>query len=411
MRIFCIFFHPEKKTAWLGGAEKRFFEFLKFLDKGYSNVEVLVFEPAASLFKNELKNIKIFTIGRPCKICSQSLLLNYLSWILWGFKALTYSIQAFFREKPDLILSPNNTLPNFLPAFLAKLLFRKPLCVVVHHFDFTLQKEMSEGFSPTKFFRRYRKIGYSFLASFFKAFASFLVASLLKEANKIISVSNFSAKILRMCGVKKEKILVSGNGINFSEITKFCRSFNRKFFDGIFVGRISPEKGVYDLIAAWRIVASKRKEACLAIVGEGPELENLKVKIQDLGLEDNVKIFGGLPDREMYKILCRSKIFVFPSRFEGWGLAVAEALACGLPVVCYEIPALREVFGRCKSVFFVSQFDSRAFAEKILQILEGFDVEVFRESSQKFARKFDWEKVFVKELKFLQKLVEKIGDK
>ena len=411
MRIFCIFFHPEKKTAWLGGAEKRFFEFLKFLDKGYSNVEVLVFEPAASLFKNELKNIKIFTIGRPCKICSQSLLLNYLSWILWGFKALTYSIQAFFREKPDLILSPNNTLPNFLPAFLAKLLFRKPLCVVVHHFDFTLQKEMSEGFSPTKFFRRYRKIGYSFSASFFKAFASFLVASLLKEADKIISVSNFSAKILRMCGVKKEKILVSGNGINFSEITKFCRSFNRKFFDGIFVGRISPEKGVYDLIAAWRIVASKRGEACLAVVGEGPELENLKVKIQDLGLEDNVKIFGGLPDREMYKILCRSKIFVFPSRFEGWGLAVAEALACGLPVVCYEIPALREVFGRCKSVFFVSQFDSRAFAEKILQILEGFDVEVFRESSQKFARKFDWEKVFVKELKFLQKLVEKIGDK
>ena len=411
MRIFCIFFHPEKKTTWLGGAEKRFFEFLKFLDKCYSNVEVLVFEPAASLFKNELKNIKIFTIGRPCKICSQSLLLNYLSWTLWGFKALIYSIQAFFREKPDLILSPNNTLPNFLPAFLAKLLFRKPLCVVVHHFDFTLQKEMSEGFSPTKFFRRYRKIGYSFLASFFKAFASFLVASLLKEANKIISVSNFSAKILRMCGVKKEKILVSGNGINFSEITKFCRSFNRKFFDGIFVGRISQEKGVYDLIAAWRIVASKRREACLAIVGEGPELENLKVKIQDLGLEDNVKFFGGLPDREMYKILCRSKIFVFPSRFEGWGLAVAEALACGLPVVCYEIPALREVFGRCKSVFFVSQFDSRAFAEKILQILEGFDVEVFRESSQKFARKFDWEKVFVKELKVLQKLVEKIGDK
>jgi len=56
-------------------------------------------------------------------------------------------------------------------------------------------------------------------------------------------------------------------------------------------------------------------------------------------------------------------------------LAVAEALACGLPIVCYEIPALKEVFGGCKSVFFVSQFNSKVLAEKVLQILESFDAE------------------------------------
>ena len=56
-------------------------------------------------------------------------------------------------------------------------------------------------------------------------------------------------------------------------------------------------------------------------------------------------------------------------------MAVAEALACGLPIVCYEIPALKEVFGGCKSVFFVSQFNSKVLAEKVLQILESFDAE------------------------------------
>jgi len=96
----------------------------------------------------------------------------------------------------------------------------------------------------------------------------------------------------------------------------------------------------------------------LAVIGEGPELENLKFKVQELGFECNVKVFGGVPDHKMYKILCESKIFIFPSRFEGWGLAVAEALACSLPVVCYKIPALKEVFGGCKSVFFVSEFSS-----------------------------------------------------
>ena len=73
-------------------------------------------------------------------------------------------------------------------------------------------------------------------------------------------------------------------------------------------------------------------------------------------------------------------------------MAVAEALACGLPIVCYEIPALKEVFGGCKSVFFVSQFNSKVLAEKVLQILESFDAEKFRETSKRFVEKFDWEK-------------------
>ena len=409
MRIFSIFFHPERKTVWLGGAEKRFLEFLKFVDRGDFGVEVLVFEPKPSFLNFRLKRTRVFSVERPWRVRSQSLLLDYLSWIIWDFKALVYSIPVFFREKPDLILSPNNTLPNLLSAFLAKLLFRKPLCVVVHHFDFVYEKEISEDFSLTGFFRRYRKIGYSFSIATLKALASFLTVSFLKRAERIISVSKFSAKIPKIIGIRKEHVLVSGNGVNFFRISRFCRNFSRKKFDGAFVGRISLEKGIYDLIDAWRIIVSKRRNARLAVVGEGPELENLKFKVQELGLERNVKVFGGVPDREMYKILCESKIFIFPSRFEGWGLAVAEALACGLPVVCYKIPALKEVFGGCKSVFFVSEFSSEVLAEKILQILENFNAKKFREISRRFVRGFGWEKFFMKELRFLQQFLKENG--
>ena len=402
MRIFSIFFHPERKTVWLGGAEKRFLEFLKFVDRGDFGVEVLVFEPKPSFLNFRLKRTRVFSVERSWRIRSQSLLLDYLSWIIWDFKALVYSIPVFFREKPDLILSPNNTLPNLLSAFLVKLLFRKPLCVVVHHFDFVYEKEISKDFSLTGFFRRYRKIGYSFSIATLKALASFLTVSLLKKAERIISVSKFSAKVPQILRIRKENVLVSGNGVDFHDISKFYRESGKKVFDGVFVGRVSLEKGIYDLVDAWRIIVSKWKRARLAIVGEGPELENLKTRIRSYGLEGNIVVFGGLPDREMYRILCKSKVFIFPSRFEGWGLAVAEALACGLPVVCYKIPALEEVFGKCKSVFFVSEFNPEALANKVLQVLENFYVKKFRRISRAFAKNFVWDKIFEKDLAFLE---------
>ncbi|RLI21076.1 hypothetical protein DRO54_04675 [Candidatus Bathyarchaeota archaeon] len=405
MRIFSLFFHPERKTTFLGGAEKRFLKFLEFLNSGDYEIKVLVLEFRPSLISGELKKVEVLTVDKPFRICSSNLMLNYFSWILWGFKAVIRSLPAFFRIKPDLILSPNNTLPSLFPAFLIKLVFRKPLCVVVHHFDFTSQDEIQvENFLPTKFFRKYQNIGYSFSTAIFKALASFLAISILRKANKIISVSKFSAKTLLLFGFRKENVLVSGNGVDFHDISKFYRESGKKVFDGVFVGRVSLEKGIYDLVDAWRIIVSKWKRARLAIVGEGPELENLKTRIRSYGLEGNIVVFGGLSDREMYRILCKSKVFIFPSRFEGWGLAVSEALACGLPVVCYKIPALEEVFGKCKSVFFVSKFDSEALARKIVQILENFDKKSFGRISRNFAKNFVWEKIFEKDLTFLRKI-------
>ena len=407
MRIFSIFFHPDRKITFLGGAEKRFLRFLKFLCNGEFKVKVLVLEPEPRLLNRESDSFRVFSLSKPFKVDSSSLLLDYLSWILWSFKAAVFSIPIFVREKPDLILSPNNTLPNILPAFLIKLLFRKPLYIVVHHFDITSHEK--GNFSLVKFVKNYRKIGYSLSASFFKALAFILAISLLKKADKFISVSEFTARWLQELGAKRRDILVSGNGVDLKKISSFCQNLHSKVFDGVFVGRISSEKGIYSLVDAWRIVVSRWQGAHLAIVGEGPELETLKKKIQDLKLERNVMVFGGLPDEKMYKVLSRSKIFIFPSLFEGWGLAVAEALACGLPVVCYEIPALKEVFGECKSVFFISQFNSKVLAEKVLRILESFDAEKFRETSRRFVRKFDWEKIFLKELNFLQRSLKEIG--
>jgi len=409
LRIFSIFFHPSRKTTFLGGAERRFFDFLKFLDETGIKVTVVCPEYTVNLSG---KNIKKIVVKRLFHIKSSSLMLNYLEWILWSIKAVIFSLSPVLKGEFDTIFSPNNTLPNIFPAFFLKFSCRKPLCVTVHHFDMTILEGTSEKhFTPSmiNFFKIYRKVGYSFLISFVKALASKLMFEMLRKADLLISVSRFTASILKRNRVAGEKIFVSGNGIDFEKIFSFCKYPGEKLFDGVFVGRISFEKGIYDLVDAWRKIVLKRKNACLAIIGEGPELKNLKAKIQDLKLERNIFVYGGLPDEKMYKIVCKSKVFVFPSRFEGWGLAVAEALACGLPGICYEIPALKEVFGACKSVFFVSKFNSEVLAEKILEILENFDAEKFRKISLNFVKKFDKRRIFENDLNFILSGLKNLG--
>ncbi|MCD6445585.1 glycosyltransferase, partial [Candidatus Bathyarchaeota archaeon] len=85
-----------------------------------------------------------------------------------------------------------------------------------------------------------------------------------------------------------------------------------------------------------------------------------------------------------------SKIFIFPSVFEGWGIAVAEALACGLLVIAYNIPALKENFGSCESVFLVPVGNLEKMIHTTLSLL-NLTEEKFKELSEvskKHVKKF-----------------------
>jgi glycosyltransferase involved in cell wall biosynthesis len=100
-----------------------------------------------------------------------------------------------------------------------------------------------------------------------------------------------------------------------------------------------------------------------------------------------------------------SKVFIFPSVFEGWGIAVAEALACGLPVVAYDIPALKENFGDCRSVFLVPVKNLEEMVMRILNILNMSEKNLCKlgSFSEEYSKQFVWEEVTKKDLAFLKK--------
>ena len=105
------------------------------------------------------------------------------------------------------------------------------------------------------------------------------------------------------------------------------------------MGRLSPTKGVLQLPSIMSHVVKNSRKAKLAIVGFG-EIETIvkiEASINDLGLNDSIKVIGGVSDREKFAMLKTAKVLVFPSFEEGFGLIILEALACDCSIVCWDL--------------------------------------------------------------------------
>lgn len=398
IRILSVFFHPNPSVSAVGGAEKRFIETLKiFREKG---VKITVVEPDQGLLSCSSINCEIRRLSGPFRYSGNAWFGIYVEWILWTLKAWVRCVGIVHSGMYDLILTPNDTLPNLIPAYFAHLASHLPLCVVTHCAE--LQSRDSD-LNFFMVFRAYRKVGYDKLTSLLKTLAFFAVLALLKRSDACIAVSNSTAKVLVKMGLPRNRVHVSGNAVDLSYINSF-RYEGDKLHDGVFVGRISKEKGVFCLVEAWRKIVQVRRNAQLLIIGSGPEIDNVIRSVKNHDLEKNVIVKGYCSDKEMYTLMKASKTFVLPSVFEGWGLAVAEALTCGLPVICYDIPALREIFGGCGSVFFIPAGDVDSLASTVLEVLAISETARLAETSTTYVKRFDWKRVARKDLQIVSKL-------
>ena len=396
-RVLTIFFHPNSSVTAMGGAEKRFAETLKFLSRK-NNLKITVLETAPSVLDPKINCQKILL---PSRFQAKGWIGNYVSWILWMIEASARSFSIGQTAKPHLIFVPNNTLPNLVSGCVTSFVLQKPLCVVAHHLDMPFIGGAKR--KDRSLYSCYRSIRYGRLVSLAKALSFYLSIPFLKKASRIVTVSNFTAKTLANNGVPENKIMVSGNAVDAGSISRTKPYFRTKIFDGVFVGRLSKEKGIFDLLRVWRNIVKARKNARLLIIGSGLEFNSVRERIALHGLENKVLLRKRCSDKELYGLLKSSKVFIFPSLFEGWGIAVAEALACGLPVVAYDIPALREVFGKCKSVFLIPVKNLDGMTSTVLDILNAKENEKneLRSYSKSFSKQFIWKRVAERDMELL----------
>jgi glycosyltransferase involved in cell wall biosynthesis len=115
---------------------------------------------------------------------------------------------------------------------------------------------------------------------------------------------------------------------------------------------------------------------------------------------------GFVSEEEKYKVMKASKIFVFPSYLEGCPIVVCEALACGLPVVAYELPAYRDFYG--SNLAYVSTGNVKGLAAKIIELLDDADMrEKLAKAGSQIAKNMTGENVAKQQIKAIKRIVNK----
>jgi glycosyltransferase involved in cell wall biosynthesis len=134
------------------------------------------------------------------------------------------------------------------------------------------------------------------------------------------------------------------------------------------IGRLQPEKNYARLIKAFAAVHKVHDDAMLLIVGSGPERERLSVLVRTLGIEKAVVLLPWA--RDVVSYYKTSDLYVQPSRYEGWGMAIVEAMAAGLPVVMTDVGCAGEIVRNEETGLVVPVDDEKALALAIMRLLE-----------------------------------------
>lgn len=313
---------------------------------------------------------------------------------IWVFFAYLFRVWGSYRKliklkEADIIYSSTNVLPDVAPAFFYKLTHPgTPWIARVHH--------LIEH--PTK---RPGNLLVNIVSYLMQSFSNFMMRS---KSDKVIALHSKLANTLVKLKFKKGKLSVLGAGIDFEKINK-AKNYEGKSFEGIFVGRIHPSKGVYDVVKIWQEVVKKVPNAKAIIVGGGSieQEKKLRLQIQKSNLSKNLIFVGYLSDEELYSNLKSSKIFLFTDYEAGWGLAIGEAMAAGLPVIGYNLKVFGGVFK--KGYITVPIGNKNIFAEKIIDLLNNPDkYQKLKKEALEQAHQLSWEKASKKIQKIIKKL-------
>ena len=164
------------------------------------------------------------------------------------------------------------------------------------------------------------------------------------------------------------------------------------------VSTVHPHKNWAHLLGAYSQLRKAGMEHHLVVCGlPGKSSGAVGELIRQLGLGDVVHVLGWQPRRTLIGLFKFAEALVFPSTFEGFGMPVAEALACGLPVVCSDIPPLRETADGCAAFFDPSS--EEALAEAITATLDNSALRAKRvETGLERAQAFTWARAAEKTL-------------
>ena len=176
-----------------------------------------------------------------------------------------------------------------------------------------------------------------------------------KMVDCYIALSNFAAKKFVEGGLPAHKLTVKPNFVHPAPGVR-----NDSGTCAVYVGRLSSEKGVDTLLQAWKHVKS-----CvpLLVIGDGPLRERLTSEFQG---DSRVTFCGLLPRAEVLGALRSARFLIVPSRcYENFPMTIAEAYACGVPVIASDMGAMRELVAHGRTGLLFRPEDAEHLAESV----------------------------------------------
>ncbi|MHA1250026.1 MAG: glycosyltransferase family 4 protein [Candidatus Helarchaeota archaeon] len=217
----------------------------------------------------------------------------------------------------------------------------------------------------------------------------------VKFVDKFIAQTRFMKKIHEVI-INPKKISVIYNGVSdlYSKFSKNPINLYKNKYIITYVGRINKVKGLDILIDSIKYLKEIENIAVL-IVGDGSDWNYFKKKIQELDLDDKIKMIGRKDQNEIFNIYYNSKVIIVPSIYhESSPNVILEAMSIGTPVIASSVGGIPELIINNYDGILINNITPKKLAEKILFIYknEEFRNNLAKNARQKITNKFSWEK-------------------
>ncbi len=366
------------KTPGVTGGESRFIELARCWQKEGYEIHLMSARSGETLCSNMGLKVILHNISNSTRI-------DRFEFVLRFFKVLAYLPRLTFEFKNGIVYSASEQIYDVLPGFVLKLLHSNNIKfgVVVHWLP------------PVAFWKRENSTFTNSLLFLISERLGLFFANI--NANVLLPVSvDTLASLKRFTFFRKPAEFVLC-GVNLDEINLYISGAREKNYDAVFMKRVQRTKGIFDLIDIWSETVQKNPNTKLLIIGEGIDSASAKNYVHERNLDKNIDFAGVVYDsKQKFEMLASAKVFVLPSYEENWAIVIGEAMAAGLPVVCYDLQELKSVWG--DSVTYAKTGDKTDFYEKMNKLLK--DPILYENTSikgRKFVKKYAWEPVAKRE--------------
>lgn len=327
-------YYPE-----IGGAERILMALTHGLKQQGVDLHIVTRQPGGLPPFDNIKGARVYRLPSPGP--------KPLASLLFSLRAVI----TLLKIHPQLVHAHIMFSPGTVAA-LAKALLKIPFVITIHR----------GGPAPFGEIARLKQ----------KLFGTFRMAFFRRYADRFIVISSEIDSELDQEGVSRHKRVCIPNGVDVSRFIppdRDAKEMARRHLGlleepvAVFVGRLSSEKQVDRLIAAWTALRNTHPSAVLLIVGDGPQASQLKA-----AAGEGVIFQGAVNDVTPY--LQAADLFVLPSIAEGASIALLEAMASGLPPVVTRLAGALDLITHRKNGWLIPADDSPALLEALTTLFD-----------------------------------------